>query len=96
MPGDPTECRNHALRCLELAKSATSPQAKAKFPTASSWTHLATDLVAMGVLIETEKTESKRPAKPPAENDGRGGSRRPEGACANERGTCAAQDIFSG
>ena len=76
MPGDPTECREHALRCLELAKSATSPQAKAKFLNlASSWTHLATDLVAMGALIEAEKTENRRPAKPPAENDGRGGSR---------------------
>jgi hypothetical protein len=63
MPGDPRECRQHALRCLELAKSAASPEAKAKFlDLASTWTHLASDLEAMGALIEAEKTEDKRPS----------------------------------
>ena len=28
MPGDPKECRKHALRCAELAMAARSPQLK--------------------------------------------------------------------
>ena len=31
MPGDPEECREHAKHCLELAKQAASPLAKAQF-----------------------------------------------------------------
>jgi len=61
MTGDPRECRKHALRCLQLANSAISPHAKAKFlDLATTWTKLASDLEAMSAVIETEKTENKR------------------------------------
>ena len=31
MPGDPSECRKHAARCAELAKSASSIEEKTAF-----------------------------------------------------------------
>jgi hypothetical protein len=45
MPGDPRECRRHALRCAELAVSARSEQLKAALLELSkNWEHLAIDL----------------------------------------------------
>ena len=59
MPGDPKECRERALRCLKLAKRATSPQTQAKFlDLAATWAKLASDLEAMKVLLETEDKPS--------------------------------------
>jgi hypothetical protein len=59
MPGDPRECRQHALHCLELARKASSPEAKAKFlDLASHWSQIATSLESALPLLETEKEKS--------------------------------------
>ena len=45
MPGNPTECREQARRCLQLAAEAPSPFAKQHFEAlAQSWMHLASDI----------------------------------------------------
>ena len=45
MPGDPKECRQHALNCVQLAKTAASPQAREEFANlARTWIRLADDL----------------------------------------------------
>jgi hypothetical protein len=61
MPGDPKECRQHALRCLELAKTASSPQVKSKFlDLANTWNRLAADLeetqALMGAMDSIDKS----------------------------------------
>ena len=59
MPGDPRECRQHAVRCLELAQTATSPQAKEKFVSlAATWLHLALQLETALALLEAENGET--------------------------------------
>ena len=43
MPGDPKECRQHALNCVHLAKDATTPEYHfAKL--ARTWIKLADEL----------------------------------------------------
>jgi hypothetical protein len=55
MPGDPKECRQHAFRCLNLAKSASTPQAKQKFlQLADHWTMLARDLEELKAILEAD------------------------------------------
>jgi len=45
MPGDPRECRRHALRCAELAVSAGPQRLKAALPELSkNWEQLAIEL----------------------------------------------------
>jgi hypothetical protein len=45
MPGDPKECREHAVRCAELAVEARTPQLRATFLELSkNWEKLATQL----------------------------------------------------
>jgi hypothetical protein len=45
MPGNPKECRQHALNCMILAKGATTAEAKQTFHNlAQSWTRLAVEL----------------------------------------------------
>jgi hypothetical protein len=45
MPGDPQECRRHALTCVRLAQTSASPQAREEFASlANTWLRLATDL----------------------------------------------------
>ena len=45
MPGDPRECRQHALTCVRLAQTSASPQAREQFASlANTWLRLATDL----------------------------------------------------
>ena len=45
MPGDPKECREHARRCAELAKLATTQEARQQFLSLQmSWIRLAADL----------------------------------------------------
>ena len=60
MPGNPKECRDRALRCLELAKTASSPQVKAKFQNlAYTWSKLAADLEATLALIKNMEFDDK-------------------------------------
>jgi hypothetical protein len=59
MPGDPQECRQHALKCLELAKTASAPM-KARFlEMAQTWTKLANDLEGMQRLLIQIEGEPK-------------------------------------
>jgi hypothetical protein len=45
LPGDPKECRNHALTCEKLAQLGTTPQARDHFAKlARTWITLAEDL----------------------------------------------------
>src|SRR5262245_43112901 len=45
MPGDPKECRRHALNCMLLAKQASTEESQQTFLSLSqSWTRLATEL----------------------------------------------------
>ena len=45
LPGDPKECRTHALNCMLLAKQATNEESKRTFTNlARSWTTLAVEL----------------------------------------------------
>jgi len=45
MPGDPKECRQHALNCVRFAQTATTPQAREHFANlARTWIGLADDL----------------------------------------------------
>jgi hypothetical protein len=52
MPGDPKECRQHALNCMLLAKEATTVQSKQTFHhLAQSWTRLAAELENAQALL---------------------------------------------
>jgi hypothetical protein len=45
MPGDPQECRQHALHCVELAEHASTPKARQTFLDLSeTWLRLAREL----------------------------------------------------
>ena len=53
MPGDPSECREHAKSCLQLAAEAHSSQAKETFESlAGTWLRLAADLEQSRALLE--------------------------------------------
>ena len=46
MPGDPKECRQHALACVRLAQTSAAPQAREQFASlARTWIRLADDVV---------------------------------------------------
>jgi hypothetical protein len=53
MPGDPKECRQHALTCVRLAKTSPSPQAREQFANlANTWLRLAYDLERAQALLD--------------------------------------------
>jgi hypothetical protein len=63
MPGDPKECRQHALNCVRLAQTAITPQSRDHFASlARTWINLADDLErSQAFLAELEdETEPKR------------------------------------
>jgi hypothetical protein len=52
MPGNPTECREHAKECLKLAAEALSPLARVHFEDlAKTWGRLANDLDRTKALL---------------------------------------------
>jgi hypothetical protein len=54
MPGDPKECRLHALECMRIARAATKPDARDSFTElAKTWLRLAYDLEVSHDLLET-------------------------------------------
>ena len=80
MPGDPKECREHARRCAELAKVATTPEAREQFLSLQmSWIRLAADL-------DTPKPSSTRSTRwtPPRRSRPRSSAGR-AGICAGLR-----------
>jgi hypothetical protein len=45
MPGNPEECRWHALKCVRLAQTSATPQRRDRFAKlARTWIRLAEDL----------------------------------------------------
>jgi len=62
MPGDPKECRQHALTCAELAEKADSPARAQIFKNlASQWLKLAVELErAQALMDEYEARPLKR------------------------------------
>ncbi len=58
MPGDPKECRNHALNCLQIAEVSANTKITRTFVDLShSWTRLALDLEsAQALLVAVEDT----------------------------------------
>ena len=64
MPGDPKECRQHALACVRLAQTSASPQAREEFANlARTWIRLADDLEQTLVLpdvLEDETSPDRR------------------------------------
>lgn len=60
MPGDPNECRKHALRCADLAHSARTPELKAMLINLSNnWMKLATDLERSKGLLDEDLRRRK-------------------------------------
>jgi hypothetical protein len=63
MPGDPKECRQHALACVRLAQTSASPQAREQFANlAHTWLRLAAELEQAQALLGAldDDTEPKR------------------------------------
>ena len=60
MPGDPKECRKHAVRCAEMAVGARTAQLRATFLELSkNWEQLAIQLEnAFAQLAENEDIRS--------------------------------------
>jgi hypothetical protein len=53
MPGDPKECRQHALNCAHLAERATTPEQRNYFANLSQkWIELAVELESAQALID--------------------------------------------
>jgi len=63
MPGNPKECRQHALNCVQLAKTAASPQAREEFANLGrTWIRLADDLERTLAFLDVleDETEPER------------------------------------
>jgi hypothetical protein len=66
MPGDPKECRQHAERCAELARLASTPEDSNKFLSLQmTWVRLALELDQAGALMKAmqELEEEEQPIK---------------------------------
>jgi hypothetical protein len=60
MPGDPKECRQHALNCVQLAKTAESPEARDRFANlARTWIRLAEELERMQAVLAEDEDEQE-------------------------------------
>lgn len=64
MPGDPQECRQHALDCVELAEHATTPNVRQTFLDLSeTWLRLGRELDgAQGFLNVLNGAQMNRPS----------------------------------
>jgi len=61
MPGDPKECRAHAARCEELAKTAEDPEhARILTNLARQWLRLALQLERAQAVLNDRKRLSRR------------------------------------
>jgi hypothetical protein len=68
MPGDPKECRQHALNCMLLAKQTANQESKQTFLGLSqSWTRLAVELENAQALLDTVNAMDtiRLPERPP-------------------------------
>ena len=63
MPGDPKQCRLHAMRCAELAATAKTQQLKATLlELAKNWERLAISLERTHSLMDEDSVDFKKPA----------------------------------
>ena len=54
MPGDPEECRQHAVNCTQLACTASTPALRDHFASlATAWTSLANELEQTRALLNS-------------------------------------------
>jgi hypothetical protein len=61
MPGDPKECRQHALRCEELAQRADTPSRAQVFRNlAKQWLKLAIELERAHALLDEHEPEPRK------------------------------------
>ena len=72
MPGDPKECRAHAVRCKELAEAAPTPDVRQHFTQiADSWIRLAVELETAERFIQAmEAIEANPELAPPYRQTG--------------------------
>ena len=62
MPGHPKECREHAKRCGELARLATTQEARQQFLSLQmSWIRLAADLDNAKAFIDAMNEMDEEP-----------------------------------
>jgi len=61
MPGDPKECRIHAMNCMQMAETATTPELRRTYvDLAHQWNRLAVELEdAQSLLGTLNKLELK-------------------------------------
>jgi hypothetical protein len=60
MPGDPKECRQHALNCMLLAKEARSEDEKNRLlHLAQTWTKLAIELEQAEAFLKDKQEKSE-------------------------------------
>jgi hypothetical protein len=67
MPGNPTECRLYALRCLQRAEAAATPESRrALLDLAETWKGLAAQLESDQAFLEalSELESSSQSAEP--------------------------------
>ena len=63
MPGDPKQCRMHALRCAELAAKARTAQLRATFLGLSrQWEKFALELERTHALLDEDTVDFKKSA----------------------------------
>ena len=61
MPGNPEECRLHALNCVRLAQTSTTPQGRSHFAKlARTWIRLAEDLERSWALHDEDESEAEK------------------------------------
>jgi hypothetical protein len=54
LPADPSQCRQHARRCAELARTANTPETREHFANlASSWLNLAKEVEGAQAFLRT-------------------------------------------
>jgi hypothetical protein len=60
MPGDPKECRQHALACVRLAQTSASREAREEFANlARTWIRLADVLERTWAILDAEDDETE-------------------------------------
>jgi hypothetical protein len=72
MPGDPKECRQHALNCMLLAKRSTTEESRLTFLALSkTWIKLAAEIEAAAPFLKSvseiqlpDTTINDRPSQP--------------------------------
>jgi hypothetical protein len=64
MPGNPKECRRHALACMQISQASASPGAREHFADlARTWLRLAGDLESAQALTDLLNDFEREPEK---------------------------------